>query len=655
MPYRSLVTICPVMATRPKVREDHIPLQEPGPAVLLGKDKLGQTTSYTGVIPHIKVLRGSLLTPIPGEKQIPRTDGKATHNYQTLYQDYTITLYCDEEDVAPLSDYDHLLLAGIQSLNYRYQTFITPNKLEWGGQLKVGDRVLVSIPDFIASLSGATRKTSAVIQYIGPLDGVPGLTFGVEIMDPHYYGQGTTDGTFQDVRYFICHDGDGLFVSLDKISKDRTCGSLADKPPAESQRTQQTDHESHLEQELRKEAKQLRDEMAAQSLEQQRLVEQLLKDQQQQTKQQEQLEREKQELKSKNQQLIHQLEQLQREQQQQKEELLRESGDHIQQLEQENQLRVQEVHHLQQQLRQEQERSRRLQERLDTSAVQPATRLLSSVQFNTVNRTEVHVQNNIGKGAWGEVARGKFKGQPVAVKWPHMDLLQQYPNIIDRMRREMRIMAQVCHPNLVRFIAAVLDEAAERLQAPPMIITELLDTNLRLAYQQGQLQTTDCVTILRDVAYALHYLHKHLEPIIHRDISAPNILLQSLPSRGWLAKVSDFGSANLAKLAYTAGEGAIIYTAPEAFPHTDLDSEPPPMTTKIDVYSYGILVCEVITSRPPFTENFRGMLQEAKAKWVFMYNLIVRCTKRSPQDRPTMAQVLDELNTLPHPSPRTLP
>ena len=54
-------------------------------------------------------------------------------------------------------------------------------------------------------------------------------------------------------------------------------------------------------------------------------------------------------------------------------------------------------------------------------------------------------------------------------------------------------MAQVRHPNLVRFIAAVLDEAAERLQAPPMIVTELLDTNLRLAYQQGRLQTTGCM------------------------------------------------------------------------------------------------------------------------------------------------------------------
>ena len=326
-------------------------------------------------------------------------------------------------------------------------------------------------------------------------------------------------------------------------------------------------------------------------------------------------------------------------------------------LEQERQQRVQEV---QQQLQHEQVRSRQLQERLDTTAAEmeqmrPVTQHLMSVQFNTAIRTEVEILNNIGEGGWGVVARGKFRGQPVAVKWPHLALLQQYPNMVDRMQREVRIMAQVHHPNLVRFITAVLDEAAEHLEAPPLIVAELLDTNLRLAYQQGRLQTTDCVTILRDVAYALHYLHEHLQPIIHRDISSPNVLLQSLPNRSWLAKVSDFGSANLAKLAHSRGEGAIIYTAPEAFPLTDLDTEPPPMTTKVDVFSYGILVCEVIASQPPFSENYRAMLQQVKTKWEFMYNLIVCCTKRSPLDRPTMAQVLDELDKLPRPRPRPLP
>ena len=217
-------------------------MQAPRPAVLLMRDKQGEEkiSFYIGlshrIVTHIVLrARGSLLTPIPEEKQIPQADGRATHNYQimyysdietkSMYRDHTITLFCDEEDVSPLSDYDHLLLAGIQNPETRYHIFITPNKLEWGAQLKVDDRVLVSIPDPIAAKSGTTRKTSAMIQYVGPVESLPGLTFGVEILDPHHYGQGTTDGTYQDERYFTCRDGNGLFVSLDKLSVDPTGGS----------------------------------------------------------------------------------------------------------------------------------------------------------------------------------------------------------------------------------------------------------------------------------------------------------------------------------------------------------------------------------------------------------------------------------------------
>jgi len=150
------------------------------------RDKQGEeATSYVGVVHRTlyhNVLRGSLLTPIPLEKQIQRTDGKASHNYQTMYKGRTITLFSDEEHVAPLSSYDHLLLAGIQSLEARYQTFVAPNKLDWGSQLRVGDRVLVSIPNIYAAESGATQNTSAMIKYVGPVEGLPGLTFGVEIL-----------------------------------------------------------------------------------------------------------------------------------------------------------------------------------------------------------------------------------------------------------------------------------------------------------------------------------------------------------------------------------------------------------------------------------------------------------------------------------------
>ena len=263
----------------------------------------------------------------------------------------------------------------------------------------------------------------------------------------------------------------------------------------------------------------------------------------------------------------------------------------------------------------------------------------------TVPRTEVEIQDQIGGGAWGAVARGRFQDQQVAVKWPHPAIIN--PQTLERLRREVRIMAQVRHPNLLRFIAAVFDD-----QTPPLIIIELLDMNLRTAYENNHLQHPNKLPILRDVAYALHYLHEHEEPIIHRDVSAPNVLLEAIPRGTWRAKVSDFGSANLARLSQTLGEGAIIYSAPETYPITDPQVVPPSQTTKIDVYSYGILMCEVVTCQIPDSLKYLDMLQQIQTEWPFMHDLIVSCTKRNPDERPTMLTVLDTLNKITHTRPQ---
>ena len=223
-----------------------------------------------------------------------------------------------------------------------------------------------------------------------------------------------------------------------------------------------------------------------------------------------------------------------------------------------------------------------------------------------VSRSDVRIVSEIGVGAWGTVARGTCNGQQVAIKYPHQLILNE--DTLKRLERETELMTQVRHPNLIRIVAAVFDEQSHRFRAPPMIITEILDMNLRQCYERGQLQVSGTMPIFLDVSYGLHYLHDRQEPIIHRDVSAPNVLLQALPNGMWRAKVSDFGSANLARLSKTAGEGAIIYTAPEAFPQTDLDAPEIPHSTKIDVFSFGIVMCEVITAQMPKPELYRRRL-----------------------------------------------
>ena len=86
----------------------------------------------------------------------------------------------------------------------------------------------------------------------------------------------------------------------------------------------------------------------------------------------------------------------------------------------------------------------------------------------------------LGEGSWGYVKEGKFRGQLVAVKFIHKKIAAEHT--VMRVHREICTMSHLRHPNLVLFIAAVLDD-----QGGPMIITELLDTTLREAYEESLL------------------------------------------------------------------------------------------------------------------------------------------------------------------------
>ena len=220
------------------------------------------------------------------------------------------------------------------------------------------------------------------------------------------------------------------------------------------------------------------------------------------------------------------------------------------------------------------------------------------IEFWHVSRQELQIKEErvLGRGAWGVVCEGYFRAQRVAIKCVYPDIL--LPHTHDRIHREISTMAQVRHPNLVLFIAAVLED-----RSGPKIITEILDTSLRSAYEEDRLGSNK-PRIFHDVAAAMHYLHSQREPIIHRDLSTANVLLEAMAGEVWKAKVGDFGSANLVRLATTPGEGAIVYTAPEAFLQPPRSRIPrPTQTTKIDVYSYGVLLCEVILAQFPDSDS----------------------------------------------------
>ena len=112
--------------------------------------------------------------------------------------------------------------------------------------------------------------------------------------------------------------------------------------------------------------------------------------------------------------------------------------------------------------------------------------------FWEVPREQVNcnMQKILGIGAWGFVVEGTFQGQQVAVKCMH-DMIRS-PKFVELMRKEIAIMAQVRHPNLVLLIAAVIDTEND-----PLIVTELLDISLQNAYEKKRLQGSSKLSIFQ--------------------------------------------------------------------------------------------------------------------------------------------------------------
>lgn len=173
-----------------------------------------------------------------------------------------------------------------------------------------------------------------------------------------------------------------------------------------------------------------------------------------------------------------------------------------------------------------------------------------------IDRNEVIIHNVVlGTGGWGQVKLGKFRGTDVAVKQIHQLILSPHNRRL--FNREMTIASRCRHPCLLQFIGATSDDGI------PLFLSELMETDLRSHLIQQPLRDAEVLTVGRDVALALNYLHKQRPlPIIHRDISSANVLIWH-KGQEMHGKLSDYGAANFMRISMTKHPGACLYSAPE--------------------------------------------------------------------------------------------
>ena len=255
-------------------------------------------------------------------------------------------------------------------------------------------------------------------------------------------------------------------------------------------------------------------------------------------------------------------------------------------------------------------------------------RLTASTSHWIVRSEEVEMTGpELGRGGWAIVSVATFRGVRVAAKTIHRQIISHHN--VQLFRREMNMAARLRHPNLVQFIGATME-------GNMVILTELMPTSLRAQLQRDIYMPPKIVmSVSLDVARALNYLHQmQPDPIIHRDISSANVLLEPLRDWQWRAKLSDYGTVNLFHQLETVNPGSPVYAAPEA-------NNPRLQSTKMDIYSFGALMLEMLTGQLPTPEDRPALL--IKVQHDQLLDLIHRCLSERAQDRPDAATFIREL------------
>ena len=217
------------------------------------------------------------------------------------------------------------------------------------------------------------------------------------------------------------------------------------------------------------------------------------------------------------------------------------------------------------------------------------------IKRNAIQFTRSRNQE-LGKGAWGIVYRGKFHCCDVAVKEMHADIMSERNRHL--FEREVYMASRCRHPCLLQFIGATTDER-------PLLVTEIMERSLRerLYGNDPRLSQQEITVISLDVAKGLNYLHQKPDPIIHHDISSANVLLWRQGNQ-WRAKVSDYGTANFVRQSNINYAGAAIYCAPES-----LNEDPnQPISCKVSIlqhhtkYDTGLIHWDIATVGLPLKE-----------------------------------------------------
>ncbi|CAI5647994.1 unnamed protein product [Oreochromis niloticus] len=272
-----------------------------------------------------------------------------------------------------------------------------------------------------------------------------------------------------------------------------------------------------------------------------------------------------------------------------------------------------------------------------------------------IEASEVYLQSRIGSGSFGTVFKGKWHGD-VAVKI--LKVTDPTPEQFQAFRNEVAVLRKTRHVNILLFMGymtkdnlAIVTQWCEGSSLYKHI--HVLETNFKMI---------QLIDIARQTAQGMDYLHA--KNIIHRDMKSNNIFLHE----GLTVKIGDFGLATV-KARWSGSHqveqpsGSILWMAPEVIRMEDNN----PYSFQSDVYSYGIVLFELMTGELPYSQIGnrdqiifmvgRGYLSPDLSKLYkncpkAMKRLVADCIKKSKDERPLFPQILSSIELLQHALPK---
>ena len=271
----------------------------------------------------------------------------------------------------------------------------------------------------------------------------------------------------------------------------------------------------------------------------------------------------------------------------------------------------------------------------------------------------------VGGGSYGAVYEVMMNGTPCIAKKVHDILVGQgghvpvgsdeVKSIKEKFREECLLLSKLKHPNIVQFLGVYNDknDCMLVMEFMPMDLAKCLDTCMKQKYL---IPFPIKLSILQDVTNGLRHLHSLAPPIIHRDLTAANILLTS----DMRAKIADLGVSKVFDLKQmlkvnqlTIAPGTQAYMPPEAL------MPEPKYDVKLDIFSFGVLALCIANQEFPYPYEVPLTEDVVRQKRVQIFKrqhwidkmekdhplnpIVVQCLQDLPEARPTTRKLWDDV------------